>query len=279
MSTTLSISELAKLLTEGELLRDVCPFCCGGASGEVSFSMRREQNTARYKCFRATCNASGKYIYKGDQVIRNASGAPPDIHAKRYALPSLPLDVSMASYLGYKFQIPRQTLLHYTFASTADNRLIIPIRDVMGRVVGEELKNYPIVSCNHGALKTQILVDKGVPVMSWYNRSYPLVNGQDSIQPDATTLVIVEDQISAVKASILCHSVALLGVGLTVDKIAEIADVGYKSVLLALDSDAFTASVRNFRNAHALIDNLRIVRLTKDIKDMEYHDIRKTIAK
>ena len=67
----LGISDLAASLGDGEKARDVCPFCLGGKEKETSFSIVREGNVAFYRCFRASCEAKGRYRYKGGEVICN----------------------------------------------------------------------------------------------------------------------------------------------------------------------------------------------------------------
>jgi hypothetical protein len=80
-------------------------------------------------------------------------------------------------------------------------------------------------------------------------------------------LIIVEDQLSALRASEFMNAVALLGVNVTDAMIKEIKKTGYSAVFLALDADAFPTAIKL---AHKLRNffKVKVIKLDCDIKDM-----------
>jgi hypothetical protein len=81
-------------------------------------------------------------------------------------------------------------------------------------------------------------------------------------------LLVVEDQISALRASEYVNTVALLGTTMTDDVIKSIKAGQYTGIFLALDPDAFPLSVKM---AHLLKPHfkMKLIRLKKDLKDMD----------
>jgi len=81
------------------------------------------------------------------------------------------------------------------------------------------------------------------------------------------TLIIVEDQLSAIRASDYVNSVALLGTNLNQERATEIREAGLRPAYLALDKDAWELSVRYAKQYRTYL-GLQLLRLDKDIKDM-----------
>lgn len=96
--------------------------------------------------------------------------------------------------------------------------------------------------------------------MAWY------------INRTTRSLIIVEDQLSALRASDYSNSVALLGTNLSEERVAEIKKSGFSPVFLALDNDAIAAAVRYVVRYRSTLP-LRLLRLTKDIKDMSHEEL------
>ena len=96
-------------------------------------------------------------------------------------------------------------------------------------------------------------IEKGA--IAWYvNRTTP-------------GIVIVEDQLSALRASDYLTSVALLGTNLSEERVLEIKKAGRGPVYLALDNDA-TASAVKYVVKYRSVLPMQLLRLAKDIKDM-----------
>lgn len=85
-------------------------------------------------------------------------------------------------------------------------------------------------------------------------------------------LIVVEDQLSALRASEYMTSVALLGTHVT-DTIKDSIKAGkFDVVYLALDPDAFTKSIKLARELREDIP-VQVLRLPKDIKDMTHEEV------
>lgn len=84
--------------------------------------------------------------------------------------------------------------------------------------------------------------------------------------------IIVEDQLSAVRASAYLTSVALLGTDLSYNKVNEIKEIGRFPVLLALDNDAIAKAVKYVQQYRSVLP-MQLVRLDKDLKDSSHEEL------
>ena len=89
-----------------------------------------------------------------------------------------------------------------------------------------------------------------------------------------TRLVIVEDQLSALKASQFVNAVALLGTNISEATLNAIKAGKYTDIYIALDADAFPKSIRLAVELRPHL-KLHVIRLRKDLKNMTKEDIHK----
>ena len=82
------------------------------------------------------------------------------------------------------------------------------------------------------------------------------------------TLVLVEDQVSAIKLAPYVDAVALLGTHLSEAKADEIKAQGYKQIFLSLDRDAVQEAIKLQIKWRTKIPNLYVLGIGQDIKDM-----------
>ena len=96
------------------------------------------------------------------------------------------------------------------------------------------------------------------------------------------TLLLVEDQVSAVRAARQFHVVALLGTTLSEAKVREIVyNHGYDKVVLCLDKDATYKSISTTLRLRRTINGLLMKSMEKDVKDFteeEYAQFCKEIS-
>lgn len=85
-------------------------------------------------------------------------------------------------------------------------------------------------------------------------------------------VIIVEDQLSALRASAYLTSVALLGTNLSEERVEEIRKVAKGQVYLALDNDAIQTAVKYVVKYRSVLP-MRLLRLDKDIKDMQQEEL------
>lgn len=81
-------------------------------------------------------------------------------------------------------------------------------------------------------------------------------------------LVVVEDQVSALRLAPHVHAVALLGTHISDAKAEELKAGKYKHIYLSLDADATFTAIKLQLQWVSVLPNLRIVGLGQDIKDM-----------
>lgn len=95
-----------------------------------------------------------------------------------------------------------------------------------------------------------------------------------SIPQFVTTIVLVEDQISAMKvAQVGAVGVALLGTNLTFDKIHELQQAAPTEVIVALDGDATQRAFDMVRNYSPAFRSMRVAVLQQDLKDLQRNDV------
>lgn len=230
----------------------LCPSCGGGVSGDRSLSVSRRDGSLLWICYRATCGFKGGQSVGGGGTrttvpnVRAVAGR----HIAREAEP-IPTDVS--AYLSHRYAIGERLTARGGFGwSETDSRLVMPVRSHEGEELGVMLR-----ALDDRKPKVVSHTEKGA--IAWYvNRITPGV-------------IIVEDQLSAVKASDFLTSVALLGTNLSDERVMEIKKAGLGPVYLALDNDAVASAVKYVVKYRGVLP-MQLVRLDKDIKDMTHEE-------
>jgi hypothetical protein len=116
------------------------------------------------------------------------------------------------------------------------------------------------------------------PVQSFYRCSH--------WYKDGAALVLVEDQLSAIKAAhagfnscaLLGMPVAAIGSYSGADRIREIASLRPKEVVVAMDEDATDKAFQFARNWGMAFNKCRVALLDSDIKDTPLADIREVLG-
>lgn len=86
-------------------------------------------------------------------------------------------------------------------------------------------------------------------------------------------LIVVEDQLSAIRGSWYLNSVALLGTNLLPKILENIKKGNYATVWVALDPDAFPLSIKMVAELKRHGVNAKVIRLPADLKDMSEVDV------
>ena len=102
--------------------------------------------------------------------------------------------------------------------------------------------------------------DVDSPWLAWYPH-----RNQGFLSSDSQDTIIVEDQLSALKASRVVTGVSLMGTLLGLEKLMEIVSNTNNNILLLLDADA-TAKAVKFLRRFSWLGNLTVKPLTKDLK-------------
>lgn len=114
--------------------------------------------------------------------------------------------------------------------SLSAQRLTLPIFNASGAEAGVTFRN---ITGKSAAKSLIAMTDMNFLCMSFYQGTM-----------NADTIIIVEDQASAIRASSYCSSVALLGVSMDGLRAAAIAKTSPKSVIFCLDKDAFGQNIK-----------------------------------
>lgn len=97
-------------------------------------------------------------------------------------------------------------------------------------------------------------------------------------QRKSDVLVLVEDQVSAIKIGQRCHAAALLGVHISDGKVEEILAGKYKSVVISLDEDATFEAIKLQLRLRSTIPGLIVRSLEKDIKNMNNEEFEEYVS-
>ena len=271
-----TIRLVAKCLVEGQSERVKCPWCHGGKGQESSFIITRTAGSAKYICHRATCNGNSRgYL--------SISGAPTALPKPR--IKPKPAEFTSRTYkpstyvqqvIESKYQISSQAIEYYGIKQTSGNDIVVPIYSDRGTQQGTLVRLDTIVK----GTKALTYHTESSDGMAWFTGKpeyiidNTLIDGahlyKDYIDE---CLVLVEDMYSAIKANYFMDSIALLGVGFNSEQAAKVAHKEYRRVLLALDADASAKAVAIATRVRVILPNLRVVLLTKDLKDMPYNTL------
>lgn len=205
----------------------ICPACKGGTSQEGSLSVTRRGGLLLYNCHRASCAFHGAIDTAGvfgGQTPRDKKRA-----GKPY-IKTYPIREATLKLLATKYHVPIEVLRTAGLRWSGDGdgrfsrRVCFPINGPDLKERGQSYRSY------EDGVKPKAIIDlttEEAIACSWYK----WLRTSD-------TLIIVEDQMSAIKLAPHVHSLALLGTHISDAKAEEIAAGGYKKVLISLDNDA-----------------------------------------
>lgn len=109
---------------------------------------------------------------------------------------------------------------------------------------------------------------------TYKNRAEDLLQSVYTFEEYSPTVIVVEDQISALKVlQSGLTSVALMGNTLNAAKVREIAGLRPDEVVIALDADATSEAVALARTWGLAFPKTRVAILEKDLKDTDNEDI------
>ncbi len=252
-----NVALIGQELSEGDNIREVCPRCGGGSSGEKSLSVSRRDGHLVWYCFRAKCGYKGATGGSGliQKAERKADRRRKMWEGKTYPVPD---DVAARIHEMWHMDVPE----NWWWTTDYGGRVAMSIRSPRFTHRGWVLRS---ITPTEGA-KALTYTHEGEQGISWYKTS-----------PHRGT-IIVEDIPSAVRASTYVNSVALLGTGIGMDRAIEIADHAPRPLYLAFDQDATAVAHRWARRYALLWGDVSVLPLEEDIKDMKEQDIGELIV-
>lgn len=234
----------------------VCPACNGGSSQEGSLSVTGRSDTLLYNCHRSSCAFAGVVGRTG-----NVRGSSRNKKSNRGVhIPTYPLTEATLKLLASKFYIEAEAIRLAETQWTGDGdgfyerRVAYPIYGPDSKKRGANYRSYQ----GYTPKSLINLFSDDAIACSWYRW-----------RRTSDCVVLVEDQMSAIKVAGRYHSMALLGTNLSDAKIEEIKQLGYKRVFLSLDNDATAEAIKIQIANRSKLPNLLVMALQKDIKDMK----------
>ena len=247
---------------------ELCPFCGGGSTSERSLSVTRDPGGALlYCCHRNSCQACGRIEDYGDNV-KYTAGKPPKVFTK----PTRALTEAQLRFFSSTYDIQPEEIGRAQFLYIPD------LKSVWQPVFGPKGERRGGVVRSYSTKKIASYQELEGAWLAWY-RKQSSGSITDGIPP-SECLVIVEDQLSALKVSRHYDCVALLGTYMGPEKLAEIikytevAGVKHGSqeptVVLLLDADAYSTALGYWIKYSPHFGNFYVRNLSN--KDPKYWD-------
>lgn len=249
--------------------RHVCPACKGGKSGEASLQVYDHSDRYVVICFRDQCGVSG-VAYKGlaereaDPLKQNNPTAPEWLaRPKLFPLTDMAQDVIWkrwhlvnANELGWKL--------------TAQDRLYIPLLESCALDPHRYAASTPAPDAH--VLRTYRPGDTRTKALTYYSPGFSMSIYTPGIYHacKGTTgpIILVEDPVSASRLRLAgLETACILGTRLSERAVERLSHCTPR-VVVALDADALRTAARTVAKLKFILPEVRLRRLTKDIKDM-----------
>ena len=233
----------------GTTVRTECPSC-----GQRTFTVTNEMGTLKWNCFRASCTVKGstQVSMSIDDIKTVLLGHESDDKPVPFVLPEYIVTPPwvVLEWASELYGLDAQELgLMY---DVKDSRVVFPIRHD-GQIVdatGRALDKSPIKWKRYG------------------KSSLPYVHGCGK------TAVVVEDCVSAaVVGGDDYVGVAVLGTSLLDEHKRYLTQ--FSTAIIALDPDALMKSIEFARELQSYVDDVRVVKLTDDLKYRNPEDFDK----
>ena len=270
---SLTISLYAEGIQIGEARnKNLCPYCHGGGSKEKSFSLKGEVYGVVWRCWRASCSKHGRLdpktgmFHDGAPAFDDREYSPPRRGVPANFLQFMPLHDFWRDKLLYDYGILPEQAIAKDWKSNKQGMLVIPMRSCRGAMVGYEFRGQ--------AGEPKSMIEPFSNSSAWVGR-----NAIDTHHIENKRIVmIVEDNISALKASLVCKTYCIQGTNFTHHHALELENDWRATLyLLALDKDATNKSVEYFQRFKFLLPNLKLCPLERDIKNYTVAQIQQLV--
>ena len=257
LNKLLEIKASTLTLPKGSTTNDVpCPWCKQAKSFSIS---RTTLGDLLFLCHRASCNESG-YIRCRAGGTSDSTTVKREFNPRMFDHPTFHLDGTWLSQLLDAYHLS-EAEIHWAgwLCSPNPHALVMPVYSPHGARRGIVTKHFD-PSVIPKSITYKEMDDNW---MGWYIR-------KDRHHKDSEgkygSIVVVEDGISALKASRRYPTVAIYGTHINFDMLEELTDNGHR-IVLCLDKDA-TQKSYDYVRYFAPYGNFCAIPLSKDIKDM-----------
>lgn len=235
-----------------------CPFCEGGDHNDRNTLgvTRDSQGLVLYICHRAKCGVRGRVLTLGAGYHTAAAGQKTFI-PNPYKGVVREFTMEELSLMSDLWRVDLEDVHHAGWGVAVQEGpylpIIMPVISPTGVCRGHVLR----VQNENGTKTVRSFKVLDEPWLAWYaNKS-------------SADIVVVEDQISALRASEFCTSVALLGAEMSQEKFEEVVGLsGARRVWFGLDRDALKKGLELLRRYRLYFPNINLLMLPKDIKNM-----------
>ena len=253
-------------LKVGDSLNAVCPFCEDafikqGRPTHIwtphdSLSVTRVPEGLLYNCFRATCTGGGMIpdVFRPERAEEKPKFKA---HDYMYSTRALTKKERMFLVQDYGLYLPEIHANGIVYSPERDC-YIFPILNEEGHVKGYLERNFK---------------GRKPKTLNYWFEDVPKMHFPDSWDWSSTgSILLVEDTMSAIKASRYTHAASLLGTNLTTE-VMQILSKLTDSVVIALDEDASAKALKLKKKYSLLFLNFSVRLLSKDIKNMSTDEL------
>ena len=242
-----------KDIVNGETIRMNCPEC----GGFKTFTATNNMGKLLWNCYKASCNLSGsRSIHLSADDIRRTISKEESNKLDDFGMPEFVVPYNGQGDL-LRFAERYKISVNDMEYDVKDNRAVFPIihGGYVVDAIGRSLRN-------------------SLPKWKRYgNSGLPYTYGYGKIA------VVVEDCVSAVvvaKGSDVYVGVAVLGTSLSDVHKQYLSQ--FSSAVIALDPDALPKAMEFFKELKSVVKEVRVLRLTDDLKYKHPNDIEKLTA-
>ena len=242
-----------------------CPFCDNAHPYKPSMSVTRVDGGLLYNCFRATCGTSGYHGSMPSSMMVRDKEAKTDTNPM--LMPTRHLTAEETVFLSGAYDLTVEEIENNEIRWLKYAKgIVMPLYTTSGAIFGYNTKYW-----NKDKYKSVLYKQSNYPNLHWAYAHDMEASGWGKI-------IIVEDQLSAIRVSRFGQGVALLGTQMNEDKIVELAKYRPEEVIIALDPDATSKAV-DIQQKYALsFKKLRVAPLSSDPKDMTHKKLKKELG-
>lgn len=251
------ITLLSEGMGLGETIRVLCPACGGGSSKERSLTITLRESGLVWNCFRTNCPMSPG---REGGVLPSNFKTPALKKNKEFDGRLSPLKESHLKRVQDLWGITDPPYWWWTV--DYGGRVAMSVRSPLYRHRGWVLR-----SVTGGTPKALTYIDNNEEALSWYKK-----------EKGAPT-VLVEDIPSAVRAAQHVNAVSLLGTNVGLGRAEEIAQYAPRPIVIALDQDATDQAFRIAHKWGLLWDNVIVLPLEHDLKDLNDQELCTKLSK
>lgn len=258
-------------LPEGtQLSGQLCPYCNGGAGRERTLSVKATHSHITYTCHRSSCGKRGAILRGTLQGKISSEIYCSEKEENKRPVRLVKLNDKVMKFLQDTYGLSEKDIVRAGICwNETDSRLAIPIRDAYRTTVGWNYRKLDKFQQGPKSRIEMLASHHDAVIMAWY----PMMMAVTAKIP----VILVEDQLSAIKAAAYMDAAALLGTNLSLSKVNHLLKLGVRDIIVALDRDASGQAAKLVQTFRPLFNKMRFLPLERDIKDMTAHEISKLL--